>query len=167
MRDKKDKRLKIASLGALPSYMDKSFRMPGLGGGVGGSTLFRQCLYFGNFWTGIPSLRMNNNGQTLEQMLYVHVAMIMMRSIRRTTPPPMATCFFLFSHHICLCSFDATFWNCLFSCVGVIRKYVQAAIVQFMVLLWAPRAPLGSPGSPGLPGLPGLPTPSIYAGLLR
>ena len=95
----------------------------------------RQCLYFGNFWTGIPSLRMNNNGQTLEQMLYVHVAMIMMRSIRRTTPPPMATCFFLFSHHICLCSFDSTFWNCLFLCVGVIRKYVQALsdITVFML----------------------------------
>ena len=95
----------------------------------------RQCLYFGKFWTGIPSLRMNNNGQTLEQMLYVHVAMIMMRSIRRTTPPPMATCFFLFSHHICLCSFDSTFWNCFFLCVGVIRKYVQALsdITVFML----------------------------------
>ena len=78
---------------------------------------------------------MNNNGHPLEQMLYVHVAMIMMRSIRRTTPPPMATCFFLFSHHICLCSFDSTFWNCLFLCVGVIRKYVQALsdITVFML----------------------------------
>ena len=47
----------------------------------------------------------------------------------------MATCFFLFSHHICLCSFDSTFWNCLFLCVGVIRKYVQALsdITVFML----------------------------------
>ena len=78
---------------------------------------------------------MNNNGQALEQLLYAHIAMIMMRSMRRTTPPPMASCFFLFSHHICLCSFDSTFWNCLFLCVGVIRKYVQALsdITVFML----------------------------------